>query len=82
MLASFLNKYSGWSYEKECRLFGDPGYHRFEPECLKGVIFGYKMPEHEREAICRLLTKWEQPVKCYEVKISLKNKFALKIEPL
>ncbi len=82
VLASFLNKYSGWSYEKEWRLFGDPGCHRFEPAGLKGVIFGYRMPGHEREAICRLLTKWEHPVKCYEVQISLKGKFALKIEPL
>jgi hypothetical protein len=51
VLASFLNKYSGWSYEKEWRLFGDPSCHRFEPECLKGVIFGYRMPEKDREII-------------------------------
>ena len=82
VLASLLNKYSGWGYEQEWRFVGDPGCHRFEPECLKGVIFGYRMPKHEREAICRLLTKWEHPVKFYEVKISLTGKFALKIEPL
>lgn len=80
--ATFLNKYFGWNHEREWRAFDDPGVHAFDPQCLKGVILGYRMPEHERKVIRCLLNNWESPIKLYEAKIRMKGEFGLIVESL
>jgi hypothetical protein len=51
-------KHRDWSYEREYRLTTNwaypSGIYTFNPQALRGVIFGVRMPEEEKEAIYRL----------------------------
>lgn len=82
VFVTFLNKYSGWSYEKEWRVFATPGCHAFEPECLTGIIFGYRQKPHERDVIYNLISQWKTRIKYYEVKLRMKGEFGLVIAPI
>jgi hypothetical protein len=66
---ALLTKSSHWSYEQEWRILkmeteGGPGYFKFAPELLTGVIFGALMSDKHK----KILKQWVQD---YPVKISI-----------
>lgn len=71
----FLTKYQGWSYEHEWRIVDfeqDPALRlrTYPSELLEGVIFGYKMPQEDRDRAIYLLRQRGHPVKLYEAKVN------------
>jgi hypothetical protein len=65
----FLTKFEGWSYEKEWRIIDHetgPGIRTYPPELLKGIIFGFRMPEADRRKIRAWVKKRGYVVKFYE----------------
>ncbi|TDN62327.1 DUF2971 domain-containing protein [Paraburkholderia sp. BL10I2N1] len=70
----FLTKYEGWEYEHEYRIVNfdqhrSPRLTSYPPELLEGVIFGYLMPQEDRDYARGLLEKRGTPVTLYEAKI-------------
>jgi hypothetical protein len=71
----FLTKYDGWRYEHEFRVVNtsqhpDQRLTEYPVELLEGVIFGYLMPQADRDYAISLLEQRGSPVTLYEAKIS------------
>lgn len=65
----FLTKFHGWSYEKEWRIIDHetgPGIHDYPPQLLKGVIFGFRMPEADRNKVKAWIKSAGRTVKYFE----------------
>lgn len=82
-------KFTDWSYEKEFRLVSaEPNYKNalpvknniwaFPEGMLKGVIFGYKMSEADRNLIEKLCEKYKKDI-CLKKAILNDDNFYLKI---
>jgi hypothetical protein len=61
-------KYSEWEYEQEWRILGDHGAHPFTGDCVKGVIFGCKMRNHDKQTMRNVFRNWKSPVQFYEAR--------------
>jgi Protein of unknown function (DUF2971) len=82
----FLAKYLGWKYEQEWRIVNfeqDPTQRltSYPTELLEGVIFGYLMPQHDRDYATDLLRRRGGNVMLYEAKVNDRH-YLLDIELL
>jgi hypothetical protein len=71
----FLKKYEGWKYEREHRVinFNQNKFSRltsYPIELLEGVIFGYLMPQQDRDYATSLIKQRGSAVNIYEAKVS------------
>lgn len=68
----FLTKFIGWQYEEEYRIVdyrAGAGLHSYEPDFLRGVIFGMRMPENVRQQIRAWVKNRGHDVRFYEASI-------------
>jgi hypothetical protein len=80
----FLTKFSGWKYEQEWRIVdyrAGPGLREYPPELLKGVIFGLRMPETDRDRIRKWVARRKYPVKFAQA-VQNDRKFSIEIEEI
>lgn len=80
----FLTKYRQWAYEKEYRIINirqGPGLREYPAHLLKGVIFGLRMPNKEKEQIRQWLGHRGHSVKLYQA-VQSKSKFAIEIREI
>ncbi|WP_155836786.1 DUF2971 domain-containing protein [Paraburkholderia mimosarum] len=82
----FLTKYKSWEYEHEWRYVdAHLGEHPqrlrdYPPELLSGVIFGYKMPQEDRDRAVDLLRRRPSRVELFEARLD-RNHYQLDIVP-
>lgn len=72
---ALLTKSTHWEYEQERRILkmeqeGGPGYYRFLPELLKGVILGAQMTTENKNTIIGWIKKYPKMVTVYEATLS------------
>jgi hypothetical protein len=68
---ALLTKSTHWEYEQERRILkmeeeGGPGYYRFAPELLKGVILGARMAVEDRQTLLHWIDKYPTRVSIYQ----------------
>ncbi|MGF6968133.1 hypothetical protein OKW43_005161 [Paraburkholderia sp. WC7.3g] len=83
----FLTKYKSWEYEHEWRYVEANLDHEnpqrlrnYPPELLSGVIFGYKMPQADRDYAADLLRNRASRVELLEARLD-RNHYLLDIVP-
>ena len=79
--ALLLTKGSAWRYEGEWRLINTKrrGHDSFTPDCLVGVIFGWKMPAKSRRTILDWIDLRDQKIPAYKCEPSDRNGFRLQV---
>jgi hypothetical protein len=82
----FLTKYDGWKYEREHRVVNftqdpDGRLTDYPSELLEGVIFGYLMPQEDRDYATELLKQRGSPVTLYEATLG-REQYLLDIVPI
>lgn len=68
----FLTKFIGWQYEEEYRVIdhkAGAGLHSYNPELLRSVTFGMRMPESSRQQIREWITNRGHDVQFYDASI-------------
>jgi len=83
---AFLTKSVHWKYEQEWRILktpdeGGPGFYRFSPELLTGLILGALIEDRHRLKIFDWISHYPTQIKVYQAKIG-RTKYELDIEPI
>ncbi|WP_285164501.1 DUF2971 domain-containing protein [Shewanella goraebulensis] len=76
-------KYTYWTYERETRLvMPTSGVSTFQPQDVRSVAFGLRMPERDRQTLITLLTgsEWKH-IKWYEA-VKVHGRFALEFKEI
>jgi hypothetical protein len=76
-------KASEWAYEEEWRVHnadGGPGVKEFPPEILTGVIFGARIADVDRKAVCAWVRTRKTPCEFLQANLS-KDQFRVEISP-
>ena len=70
---AFSTQHAGtWAYEQEVRLFGqEKGQYHFDPDCIRAVYLGEKMPEEEKQTIKACLESKGTPIEIAEICIDV-----------
>jgi hypothetical protein len=83
---ALATKSTHWEYEQERRIIkthneGGPGFYKFPPELLTGVVIGAMMPDENEKYICQLAADHSTPVKVYKANLS-KTHYRVEIDGL
>lgn len=76
-----LTKASAWSYEAEKRMFeyrSAPGHRRFPSQALRGVIFGARISNDDRNFVSGLIAASRRQIHCSTARLS-ETDFVLEI---
>ena len=64
-------KHTSWAFEGELRLrISEPGARKYDPNAIKRVDFGAKMPRPDRELIRHVLDRHQTPIDYYSADLS------------
>jgi len=71
---ALLTKSGCWAYEQERRILkmndeGGPGYYRFAPELLTGIILGALITEKDKETLLHWMETYPTRVTIYQAKL-------------
>jgi hypothetical protein len=75
--AAMYTKHVDWAYEREWRIFNlrkPKGVYAFDPRCLRGLIFGCKMLDADRQRASDLASRRSQPLELYEAVMEPDNR--------
>jgi len=83
---ALLTKCTCWSHEEERRILkmedeGGPGYYKFEPQSLTGIILGALMPEEAKGQISKWIGGYPTSITLYQAKLNGKS-YKLDIDPI
>jgi len=72
---ALATKSSHWKYEQERRIVkllaeGGPGYHKFSPSLLSGVILGALISKMDEDIVRAWLSKYPVPVQIYKATLN------------
>ena len=78
---AILTKAAVWSYEAEMRMFEyrvAPGVRRFPPHALRGVIFGARISDDDRNFLSALIAASGREIQCETARLS-ETQFILEV---
>ena len=72
---ALLTKSSHWAYEEERRILkmnteGGPGYYKFSPELMTGIIFGARMSDEDKKAVMHWIEGYPTEIPLYEARLN------------